>query len=207
MLRIGLTGGIASGKSTVARLLRERGAVVIDADMLAREAVKPGTDAWQAIRDQFGPDYFLSDGSLDRARLGDRVFHDENARQTLNRIVHPAVRALIRERLEAVSERERQLGIQSLVVLDIPLLYEVGLENTVSEVWVAYCPDEVQVKRLMARDGLSHEQAMARIQSQMPLKDKAQRAHRVIPTDQPMDMLTQHLHDLLSQYRWDPIPA
>lgn len=207
MLRIGLTGGIASGKSTVARLLQEQGAVIIDADRLAREAVLPGTPAWQALKQRFGDAFFHPDGTLDRIKLGEHVFQDALAREDLNRIVHPAVAALLQRRLVELAEQERERGLQWLAVLDIPLLYEAGLEGTVSEVWVAYCPEPIQLQRLMARDGLTLEQALARIQSQMPLKEKALRAKRVINTDVPLEQLEAQLRDLARHYRWDPLPA
>lgn len=207
MLRIGLTGGIASGKSTVARLLREQGAVVIDADLLAREAVQPGTPAWQALKQRFGDTFFHPDGSLDRTKLGEHVFQDAQAREDLNRMVHPAVAALLQRRLAELAEQEREQGRQWLVLLDIPLLYEAGLESTVSEVWVAYCPEPIQLQRLMTRDRLTREQAMARIQSQMPLKEKALRATRVINTDLSLEQLELQLKDLVRHYHWNPLPA
>lgn len=205
MLLIGLTGGIASGKSTVSRMLQDQGAIVIDADVLAREAVEPGTSAWQALYDTFGAAFFRADRTLDRSRLGELIFHDPAARQTLNQIVHPAVRQRMQERLARLAEDEARTGRHLLVVLDIPLLYEGGLEGIVQEVWVATCPEEAQITRIMARDGLTRPQAVARIRSQMPLEEKVKRGHRVIDTHVPLPQLQAAIQALLAHYRWDPV--
>ncbi len=158
-LRIGLTGGIASGKSTVARRLAELGAVVIDADVLAREVVEPGTPGLAAIIDRFGTDVLAADGRLDRARLGRLVFADPAARRDLEAIVHPAVRA------RAV-EREQAAPPDAVVVQVIPLLVETQQQRNFDQIWVVDCRPEIQIDRMMARDGLTHAEAQARIAAQ-----------------------------------------
>lgn len=176
VLVIGLTGGIASGKSFVSRKLRELGAVVIDADQVAREVVQPGKPAWASIIREFGRTVLNPDGSLDRKKLGRLVFSDQEKLKKLNEITHPYI---IRE-IKRLLENCYRSGEHKIVVLDIPLLFEVGLDELVDEVWVVYVDAATQVERLMERDGLSEEEALQRISSQMPLEEKARRAHRVI---------------------------
>ena len=178
MRRIGLTGGIASGKSTVAAYLRELGATVIDADVLAKEVLAPGTPGLEAVVRAFGPEYLDEAGALRRGRLGALVFADAVARGRLNAIVHPLVRA----RMAEEAERAQGSG-ETAVVLDVPLLFESGLEATVDETWLVAVPPDVQVARLRARNGYGEEEARARLASQMPLEDKIRRADVVIWND------------------------
>lgn len=175
MRLIGLTGSIASGKSTVTRALREMGVPVIDADAIVREVQEPGTPVMAAIAREFGPGVIRPDGSLDRAALGAIVFRDPERRRALEAIVHPEVR----RRMLAEVERYRAEG-RPLVVLDLPLLYETGWDDLVEEVWVVYVDRETQRRRLVARDGLSAEEADLRIAAQMDLEEKVARADRVI---------------------------
>lgn len=172
---IGLTGGIASGKSTVTRILRSLVAPVIDADAIVHQLQSPGTPVLAAIAREFGPDLIRPDGSLDRAQLGRIVFGDAQRRKALEAIVHPAVQ----ERVQAEIEELRQAGLPA-VVLDVPLLFESGWDRWVDEVWVVYVDPQTQIRRLMARDGIQVEEAAGRIASQMELEAKRQRAHRVI---------------------------
>lgn len=158
-LRIGLTGGIASGKSTVAGLLAAHGAVVIDADRLAREVVEPGTEGLAAISARFGHGVLRADGSLDRAALGRLVFADDGARRELEAIVHPAVRARAAELAAAAPP-------DSVVVLMIPLLVETGQADAFDLVLVVDVDPEVQLARLHARDGLNEAEALARVRAQ-----------------------------------------
>lgn len=172
---VGLTGGIGCGKSAVAAALAERGARVIDADVLAREAVAPGSPALAAIRARFGPAVFAPDGSLDRPALGRRVFEDAEARLALNAIVHPEVARLARARMEALEHAGAPV-----IVYDVPLLYENGLDRALGEVIVVTAPPEVQRARIRARDRLPDAEIEARIAAQMPLEEKARRATWVI---------------------------
>lgn len=173
---IGLTGGIACGKSTVAAMLAARGALIIDADRIAREIVLPGSPVLAQVADRFGQAVLLPDGSLDRKRLGSIIFGDDQARKDLEGLLHPPIRALMRERKERYEAEEPD----KLVVLDIPLLYESKLEWMVSRVMVVYCPREVQLERLIHRDGLAAEQAEARLLAQLPIEEKRLRADIVI---------------------------
>jgi len=172
---IGLTGGIASGKSTVSRMLRELGAPVIDADAIVHELQQPGTEVAAAIAREFGPGVIRPDGSLDRAALGQIVFADAARRRALEAIVHPAVR----ERMWSEVERYRAEG-RPATVLDIPLLIESQLQRTVDRVWLVYISRDLQAERLMARDGLSPAAAELRIAAQMSLDEKRAFADLII---------------------------
>jgi dephospho-CoA kinase len=175
MRLIGLTGGIATGKSTVARMLAARGAAVVDADLLAREAVTPGSRALAEIAGEFGPDVLTSEGTLDRAALGRLVFADPARRRRLEGITHPRIGALMAERIAAALASEARL-----VVADIPLLFENDRAGLVEGVLLVDAPPEAQLQRLMLRDGLDAEDARRRVAAQMPLAEKRRRATWVI---------------------------
>lgn len=175
MRLVGLTGGIATGKSTFAAALRALGVPVVDADELARRAVARGSPALAEIARAFGPELVGPDGELDRKGMAARVFADPAARARLESIVHPAVR----EAMRAEAERLASAG-HDLVFYDAPLLFEVGLERKVDCVVVVHSPAEVQKRRLAARDGLSEAEAQARLAAQMPIDEKADRADVVV---------------------------
>ncbi len=175
-MNIGLTGGIATGKSTVAKLLTERGAILIDLDKIAREVVEPGQPALRAIAERFGQAVLRPDGSLDRKKLGSIVFSDSAERKALEEITHPAIRAVMKERMSR-SETEEP---DRLVVVDVPLLYESKLESYFDRVMVVYLPREKQLSRLIERDGLSREEAEKRLAAQMDIEEKKVRADVLI---------------------------
>ncbi|NJC22282.1 dephospho-CoA kinase [Arthrobacter pigmenti] len=164
MLRVGLTGGIAAGKSLAASALRELGAVLIDADLLARTVVQPGTDGLREVVDAFGPGVLLPDGALDRAALGARIFDDPNARSTLNGIIHPRVRDKAAE-AEAAAETSSE-GAAVVVVHDIPLLVETGQEDRFHLVLVVDAPEEERVRRMIDNRGLTEQESLSRIRAQ-----------------------------------------
>ncbi len=174
--RVGLTGGIASGKSTVARQLAALGCRLVEADVLAREVVAPGEPAWRAIVEEFGSDVALPDGQLDRKRLGALVFADPARRKVLEAITHPAILA----RRQAILDTWAAEGFGELVVLDIPLLIELGMAAQVDRVALVYAEREMQLERLMRRDGFDPAEAERRLASQMPLADKVRHAQYVI---------------------------
>lgn len=193
---IGLTGSIASGKSTVSLMFDDFGIPVIDADKLAREAVKPGQPALAEIASIFGEDMLFEDGSLDRKKLGQIVFSDEEKRKQLNSIVHPEVRRLMLKQRDAyIAQGERA------VVLDIPLLFESGLESYVEKIIVVYVDRETQLRRLMERDGYSEREADTRINVQMPVKDKAALADAVINNNGSKREAYEQLQGVLK--KWD----
>lgn len=188
MVVIGLTGGIASGKSTVSRILRELGAPVIDADAIVHELQQPGRPVTLAIAREFGPEVLNPDGSLNRPALSRIVFTDAASRKALEAIVHPAVRAeMWRE-----TDRYRTEG-RPAVVLDVPLLIESQLHRTVDRVWVVYIDKELQLARLIARDGLTPEQANQRIAAQMSLDEKRSFADLVIDNRGTVDHTRQQV--------------
>ena len=171
---LGLTGGIATGKSHLSATLRKAGARVVDADLISHQLTAPGGPALPLIRDAFG-DAFVRDGILDRKRLGALVFSDAQALTRLNGIMHPLI-------FEEADRQIAQGADEPVVVLDAPLLYETGMDGRCREVWCAWIPRALQLKRLMARDGLTRAQALRRINSQMSAWEKRRRADRWIDT-------------------------
>lgn len=184
--RIGLTGGIASGKSTVADRLAERGAVIIDSDLLAREVVAPGSAGLRAVIARFGQQVLAADGSLNRAALGRIVFDDPQARRDLEAIIHPAVRARAAELSAAAAPG-------SVVVQVIPLLVETGQSDAFDQVWVVDADPAVQRTRLQQRDGLSPAEAQARLQAQASRAQRLAVADVVLANDGSADQLRQQV--------------
>lgn len=191
MLLVGLTGNIASGKSTVARLLAERGAVVIDADILARRAVEPGTPALRAIVERWGERMLSPDGTLDRAGLRDVVFQHPEELEALNGIVHPEVARLRVEELAAARARGERL-----VVCDIPLLFERQLAEEFDFLILVDAPRSIRLERIMNDRGLSRVEAMHMIAAQMPAQLKRARADFVIENDADLPALVQRVDEL-----------
>ncbi|MDQ6720792.1 MAG: dephospho-CoA kinase [Candidatus Dormibacteraeota bacterium] len=174
MKLVGLTGGVGSGKSTVAAMLRELGAEVVDADKAAHAVYEPGTPGFAAVVREFGEEY-VRDGHIDRGRLGELVFSDADARRRLNAVVHPLVREWMAARTAEAAERGPKVVVQ-----DVPLLFENGLERLYSSVVLVYVPQHMQVERLVHGRGLSPERAREMIATQMPIEDKRRLAHHVI---------------------------
>jgi dephospho-CoA kinase len=172
----GITGGIATGKSTVSRELASCGAVVVDADLIAREVVRKGTPVWEEIRARFGPEVLGPDGELDREAMGAIIFSDPDKKGLLNSIVHPAVYREMDLQIEAAKAR----GKDTVVICDVPLLIETGMYKAYREVILVYVPESVQVARLMDRDRVTREQALLKVRSQMPIEDKRAYATMVI---------------------------
>jgi dephospho-CoA kinase len=191
MLLVGLTGNIASGKSTVARLLAERGALIIDADILARRAVEPGTRALRTIVERWGERMLLDDGTLDRAALREIVFDHPEELEALNAIVHPEVARLREEELAAA----RAQGAQ-LVVSDIPLLFERQLTDLFDFIVLVDAPRSMRLERLVSDRGLSHDEAMKMIAAQMPAELKRARADFVIENDADIPSLIRQVDEL-----------
>lgn len=175
MYQIGLTGGIASGKSAVSRHLSLLGAPVVDADAIAHAVVAPEQPAWRDIVAYFGSEILTAAGSINRRYLGDIVFSDAAKRQRLESITHPAIWRQVQTEVKAIAD-----GGHRIVVLDVPLLLETGWDRMVDAVWLVYIDRQTQIQRLMARDNLTQQQAKARIASQMSLEAKKQRADAVI---------------------------
>ncbi|WP_067624072.1 dephospho-CoA kinase [Alicyclobacillus acidiphilus] len=176
---IGLTGGIGTGKSTVSSMFRDLGAYIVDADVWARKVVEPGTEGLAEIVDAFGREVLLPDGTLNRKKLGAIVFSDDKARQTLNQIVHPRVR---RGMLDETRAYVKQAGDKK-VIWDVPLLFEGDTRHLVGSTIVVSASPDVQLARVMARDGIDEKAALARIRAQMPLEEKRRLATFVIDND------------------------
>lgn len=190
---IGLTGGIASGKSTVSELLSVFGFKVVDADKAAREAVKKGSKGLAQVREVFGDEAIDENGEMNRRYMGDLVFNHPEKRLELNAIIHPIVRDIMEE------EKQEYLKQGYNVIMDIPLLFENELENTVDEVWVVYTSESIQMDRLMQRNNLSLEDAKARVYSQISVDKKSRMADHVIDNLGDKLELKQNLERLLEE--------
>ena len=167
MYKIGLTGGIASGKSTVVSMLRGYGAAIIDCDIIARDVVQPGSEGLQAVVRAFGPQALLPDGTMNRAYIGGIVFNDAAKKKELENILFPLIRRDIDRQAAALEEKGARV-----VFLDMPLLFEVKYHTYVDEVWLVYVDAATQLTRLMARNGYTQKEALARIHSQFPIDEK-----------------------------------
>lgn len=175
MKRIGLTGGIASGKSTAAAILKECGAVIIDADAAAHQLAEQGQPLYEAYVRHFGRGILRPDGSLDRRRLGQLVFTQAEEKAWLDRTSHPLIRAAMKKKIE---EAEQQ-GVKA-VILDIPLLFETGWQKQLDETWLIYVPEDIQLQRLQQRNGYPRAEALSRMRAQLPIEEKRKLADRVI---------------------------
>jgi len=199
---LGVTGGIACGKSAVTELLRAEGAIVVSADELAREAVSPGSPVLAELVAYFGAEILRTDGELDRPRLAARIFADPAKRLELNRITHPAIAALADERLNVL----RRQGV-SLIVYEAPLLFEAGAEQRVDAVLVVSASEGEQLARLMARDNISAADAHARIAAQLPLAAKIARADYVIDNSGTLASTAAQVKALCRELRGDMPPG
>jgi len=191
---IGLTGGVGSGKSTVAGILRDLGADIVDADEASHAVYAPGTPGFDAVVREFGPEY-VRDGQVDRVRLGRLVFDDVDAHARLNAIVHPLVRDWMAERTREAAERGAEVVIQ-----DVTLLYENGLADLFSSVVLVYVPEDVQLERLVEGRGLTEDRARAMIAAQMPIDEKRRRAHHVIDNSGTREETRRQVEEI-----WDQI--
>jgi dephospho-CoA kinase len=195
MRRVALTGGIGTGKSYVLARMRDAGVPVIDADLLAREAVAPGSPGLDTVVARFGPDVLSRDGSLDRARLAEIVFRDKAARRDLEAIVHPYVRRRIDDFFLSLPDEVQ------FAVADIPLLYENGRQRQFDRVIVAACSRDTQIARVMKRGGLTREEAERRVDAQLPIDAKVALADDVIRTDGSYEDTNAQVRDVLARLR------
>jgi len=191
---IGLTGGIASGKSTVSNIALNRGIPVIDADKIAREIVQKGKPAFGEIVEFFGPQIIDDDGNLDRKALGDIVFTDKLKLRKLNDITHPKIIGEIKIRLESLKNKKEVLAI-----IDAALLIEMNMRELVDVIWLVVASEPLQIQRLMQRDGLIEEEALERIKSQMSTDEKAQYADAIINNCGDLQMLKNNVDELIDK--------
>ncbi len=194
-LVVGLTGSIATGKSTISKMFSEADVPVIDADAIAREVVEPGEVAYEKIVQHFGEEVTSEGGTLNRKRLGSIVFNDESERKALNEIIHPEIRK------EMLSRRDQYIREeQPLIIMDIPLLFESGLFDYVDQVLVVYIPEKLQVERLMKRDKSSKEDAQARIDAQISIEEKKDKADAVIDNSGTIEESRRQLMEILRNW-------
>ncbi len=192
---VGLTGGIACGKSTVAEMFGELGASVVDADQISHELTSPGGDALPALREAFGDFVFYPDGALNRAVLASMVFQNDEERAKLNAATHP----LIHKRMLQEIETCRKMGAL-VVVLDVPLLFEAGVDDLADVTLCVSAPEARQIERLKTRGGLTREQALSRIRSQWPLEEKEKRSDIILNTDRPVQEVRADVQRLFNAW-------
>ncbi len=194
MKTIGLTGGIASGKSTVGAIFKSFGAHLIDADEIVRDIVKEGTPVWQEIVELFGRDVLKPNGSIDRIKLGALVFRDEEKRRALENIIHPRVYTVIEDRIKEIQRNEAD----AIVVLDIPLLIETGYHKKVNKVVLVYVDRRIQLERLIER-GLSESEAEERINAQIPMEEKKAYADYIIDGSSRIEYLKSEVRRICNE--------
>ncbi|EAE3615794.1 dephospho-CoA kinase [Listeria monocytogenes] len=192
---IGLTGSVATGKSTVSNMIQQAGIPLVDADIAARKVVEPGTEGLKEIVAYFGEEILLADGTLDRAKLGEIIFKDKEKREKLNEITHPRVKDYM---LEA-RERFFRVG-EELVFFDIPLLFESHLESLVDQIVVVWTTPETELKRLMERNNLTKEDALRRIESQMGIDEKARKADFVIDNNESLEKTQKQVYTFIERF-------
>ncbi|EJO7006509.1 dephospho-CoA kinase [Listeria monocytogenes] len=192
---IGLTGSVATGKSTVSNMIQQAGIPLVDADIAARKVVEPGTEGLKEIVAYFGEEILLADGTLNRAKLGEIIFKDKEKREKLNEITHPRVKDYM---LEA-RERFFRAG-EELVFFDIPLLYESHLESLVDQIVVVWTTPETELKRLMERNNLTKEDALRRIESQMGIDEKARKADFVIDNNESLEKTQKQVYTFIERF-------
>lgn len=195
MLHVGLTGGIATGKSTVAKMLQRKGAYLIDFDLLTRQAYEPGQPAWLKIIDYFGTGILNSDETINRKKLGDIVFREKDKLAKLNELVHP----LLFEKRDLLMETLETNQPDAIVISDIPLLIEKNLQKDFDVVVLVYSSPQQQMQRLTGRNGCTAEEALERISSQMPIKEKVPHADIVIDNSASLEKTQQQVDDLWKQ--------
>ena len=189
-MKIGLTGGIASGKSTVSDRLDSLGAKVIDADKVAHELMNPERKLWEKVVNTFGEDILQANKQIDRTKLGEMIFNDSQKKEKLDQITHPTIISEIKSRLQRLERNHK------IVIADIPLLIEVGMMDFFAEVWLVYVTFEVQIKRLMQRDNIGREAAVKKIESQMSLEEKRKYADRIIDNNGSKEELEEQVQEL-----------
>ena len=189
MVIIGLTGGIGTGKSTVAKILRELGAKILDADQVARKIVEPGQPALNEIVKHFGKKVLTSKGELNRPYLAQLIFNDPEKREVLNQITHPAIGDYLVKKIERLKKAEPN----SVIVLEIPLLIEAGMEQMVDKIWITEVDEKLQLERVMKRDGLTYEDAVRRIESQISSEERKSYGDAIFDTGKNLEELKEDI--------------
>lgn len=193
MFVIGLTGGIGSGKTTVSGMLAQLGAVIIDADQVARKVVEPGSPLLVELAQNFGDHILLADGSLNRVSLGELIFQNKENRELLNQLTHPVIIKDIKNQIKTIALSRPN----AIVVIEAPLLIEAGMVPMMDEVWIVVAEEQTQIERIMSRDGFDYEDALQRVQSQMPAEDRLPYGDVVISTDRTLEEVNK---DILNEW-------
>ncbi len=194
MYKIGLTGGIASGKSTVSTYLSKCGLPVVDADKIARKLAEKGGAIWKAYAERYGSKAINADGTLDRKKLGEKIFSSPKELEWVNSTTHPMIRAACFEEIADIEKNG-----SNIVILDIPLLFETGWQKYVDESWLVSIPKEIQLHRIIQRDGLSIQEAEKRIAAQMTLEEKSRLADKIIDNSDSLEALYSLVDSLLNE--------
>ncbi|TCS96724.1 dephospho-CoA kinase [Hazenella coriacea] len=189
---LGLTGGIATGKSTVSAMFRQQGAILIDADQIARDVVEPGSIGLERVRQHFGDQVIDSQGRMDRTQVGQIIFSSTKAREELNQILHPLIIAEMNSRTEQAIDQ----NAEAIIIWDVPLLIEQGLTHYVEKVIVVYVPEVVQLERLIKRDQLTEEEALQRMKAQLSIEEKRKFADFVIDNRGPLEVTERQVKQL-----------
>jgi len=197
MLIVGLTGGVASGKTTVSRVLKEEGAYIIDADQIARELVRPRTPGWKKLIGAFGTDILREDGFIHRKKLADKVFRNLRQRKVLNQILHPRIGKEMERRVREIGQRDPE----AVVVIDAPLLVELGEHRRMDKVIVVTSTQTQQIERLRKRDGVSSKEALRIFSSQMPVEDKVKVADFVIRNEGSLQETKKKAKEIFRELR------
>ena len=197
MLMVGLTGGIAGGKSTVAQLFKSEGAYIIDLDGISREVVEPGTTGWKEVVNVFGKEVLNDDQTLDRKKLGEIVFSDPTKRKLLEAILHPKIYEAQVRQVKDIAKRDGR----AVVIIDIPLLIEVKRHGAFDRVVLVCVSPEIQLERLRERNGLSVEEASQRISSQMPIDSKINYAHYIINNEGPLEKVAERVKEVFRELK------
>ena len=197
MLIVGLTGGVASGKTTVSQVLKEEGAYIIDADRIARELVQPLAPAWKKLVRAFGKEILREDGSIHRKKLADKVFADLRQRKLLNQILHPRIRKEMEQKAKEIWQKDPE----AIVVIDAPLLVELGDHRWMDKLMVVTSTQKQQIKRLEERDGVSRKEALRMLASQMPVKDKVKLADFVIRNEGSLQKTKKETREIFQELK------
>jgi len=197
MLIVGLTGGIASGKSTMADMFKKEGAYIIDIDIISRDVVKPGKPAWRDVVHIFGKEVLNDDQTLNRKKVGDIVFSDAEKRKKLEKIIHPRINAETLTEINEIAKKDNQ----AIVIIDIPLLIETGKQDTVDKVVLVFTSPQGQIERLVKRDSLSLEDAHKRLAAQMPIENKKKYAHYIINNEEPFEEIQKKVKEVFQDLK------
>jgi len=197
MLIVGLTGGIASGKSTIADMFKREGAYIIDIDMISRDVVKPGKPAWQDVVHVFGKEVLNEDQTLNRKKVGDIVFSDAEKRKKLEEIIHPKIAAEKLLKINEIAQKDNR----AIIIIDIPLLIETNKQDTVDNIILVYTSPQSQIERLVKRDSLSLGDAQKRLASQIPIEKKKKHAHYIINNEEPSEQIEKKVKEIFQDLK------